>query len=146
MKFKLVINKEAEEEVTAVVHERTEMTDAIEHIVMNDGQLDELYGYSADVIKILKINEIESIFALEGTIYVSYSDGKQYLIKVRLYEIESKLPECFIRINKSAIANRRKIVQFDVQFSGAVDAVFKSGYKDYVSRRCFAELKRRYGI
>ena len=113
---------------------------------MNDGQLDELYGYSADVIKILKINEIESIFALEGTIYVSYSDGKQYLIKVRLYEIESKLPECFIRINKSAIANRRKIVQFDVQFSGAVDAVFKSGYKDYVSRRCFAELKRRYGI
>ncbi len=29
MKFKLVINKDAEEEITAVVHERTEMIDAI---------------------------------------------------------------------------------------------------------------------
>ena len=142
MKFNLVLNKDAEEEVTAVVHERTPMIDAIEQIVSSDGVPDELYGYEEEVIKVLKIAEIESIFTMDGKTYVSYMDGKQYQIKARLYEIEEKLPDFFIRINKSAIANRKRIVQFNVQFSGAVDAVFKSGYKDYVSRRCFAELKR----
>lgn len=146
MKFKLILNKDAEEEITAVVHERNEMIDAIEQLVIHEGNLEELYGYDKDVIKVLKINEIESIFVQDNKTYVSYSDGKQYSIKLRLYEIEPKLPDSFIRINKSAIANRRQIVQFNVQFSGAVDAFFKSGYKDYVSRRCFAELKRRYGI
>ena len=146
MKFNLVINKHAEEEITAVVHERSEMIDEIEHLVIHEGNLEELYGYDKEVIRVLKINEIESIFVQDSRTYVSYSDGKQYSIKIRLYEIEEKLAEYFIRINKSAIANRKKIVQFNVQFSGAVDAVFKSGYQDYVSRRCFAELKRRYGI
>lgn len=48
MKFKLVINKDAEEEITAVVHERTEMIDAIEHLVIHEGNLEELYGYDKD--------------------------------------------------------------------------------------------------
>jgi len=138
-----VINKNAEEEITAVVHERTEMIDTIEHLVIHEGNLEEFYGYDKDTIKILKIQEIESIFSQDNKTYVSYTDGRQYSIKLRLYEIEPELPDYFISINKSAIANRRQIVQFDVQFSGAVDAVFKSGYRDYVSRRCFAELKRR---
>ena len=29
-------------------------------------------------------------------------------------------------------------------FSGGVDAVFRCGYREYVSRRCFAEIRRRY--
>ena len=29
-------------------------------------------------------------------------------------------------------------------FSGGIDAVFACGYREYVSRRCFAEIKRRY--
>jgi len=31
-----------------------------------------------------------------------------------------------------------------VTYSGAVDAVFKCGYRDYVSRRCLAQIKRRF--
>ena len=27
-------------------------------------------------------------------------------------------------------------------FSGSVDVIFKSGYRDYVSRRCFADIKK----
>ena len=45
MKFNLVLNKDAEEEVTAVVHERTPMIDTIEQIVSSDGVPDELYGH-----------------------------------------------------------------------------------------------------
>ena len=50
----------------------------------------------------------------------------------------------FIRINKSALANEAHLERFTASFNGAVDAVFRSGYREYVSRRCFAEIKRRY--
>ena len=70
----------------------------------------------------------------------------RYLLKKRLYEVEELLPPEFIRINKSSIANRKRIRRFTTTISGAVDAEFKSGFKEYVSRRCFADLKRRYGL
>ena len=40
----------------------------------------------------------------------------------------------------------KKIVRFNVTLSGAVNAEFESGFSDYISRRCFAELKRRYSL
>ena len=49
-----------------------------------------------------------------------------------------------MRINKSALANEAHLERFTASFNGAVDAVFRSGYREYVSRRCFAEIKRRY--
>jgi DNA-binding LytR/AlgR family response regulator len=58
--------------------------------------------------------------------------------------LESILPTYFIRINKSTLANEHRIERFDAAFSGGVDAVFRCGYREYVSRRCFAEIRRRY--
>ena len=37
-----------------------------------------------------------------------------------------------------------KVEGFDTAFGGGVDAVFQCGFKEYVSRRCFAEIRRRY--
>ena len=45
---------------------------------------------------------------------------------------------------KSTLANEHRIDRFDAAFSGGVDAVFRCGYREYVSRRCFAEIRRRY--
>jgi len=64
-------------------------------------------------------------------------------VRQRLYELEKSLPEWFIRINKSSLANERRLEKYALGFGGAVDAVFKSGHREYVSRRCFAEIKRR---
>ena len=52
------------------------------------------------------------------------------------------LPAYFMKINKSSIANRNRIEKFAAAFSGSVDVIFKSGYRDYVSRRCFADIKK----
>ena len=70
--------------------------------------------------------------------------GHQYRIQDRLRDLECVLPSYFIRINKSALANEHHIERFDADFSGGVDAVFRCGYREYVSRRCFAEIRRRY--
>lgn len=144
MKFNLIIDKSKEEEITATVHGRSDLTDRIEALVMQYSRSDRIPVYSEDEMILVPFFEIECISTESGKTFAVLSSGKKYRVKMRLYELEDILPSFFIRINKSAIANERKILRFSTAFSGAVDAVFKSGYKEYVSRRCFAEIKRRF--
>ena len=92
----------------------------------------------------LSFEELECITILDRKVIAIDTEGKQYLLKDRLRDLEAVLPSYFIRINKSAIANEHRILKFDAVFSGGVDAVFRCGYREYVSRRCFAEIRRRY--
>lgn len=144
MKFKLIIDETSEEEIIATVHSRNALTDQIETLVMQYSKADRILAYTEDEMKMVPFSEIECVASEEGKTFIIDSSGKRFRIKMRLYEIEEILPSCFIRINKSAIANEKLLERFSVGFSGAVDAVFKSGYREYVSRRCFAEIKRRY--
>ena len=83
-----------------------------------------------------------------GTIVMKFyaidTRGHRYQLRDRLRDLEDILPSYFIRINKSTLANEHRIARFDAAFSGGVDAVFRCGHRDYVSRRCFAEIRRRY--
>ena len=144
MKFNLIIDKSAEEEITVTVHCRSPFSDKIEALVMQYNGYDRIPVFSENEMKLMSYSEIECFVTEDGKTFAVDSDGKKYRIKTRLYEVEKNLPSFYIRINKSAIANEKKIERFSVGFSGAVDAVFKSGYKEYVSRRCFVEIKRRY--
>lgn len=144
MDFRLIIDKTAREEVVATVHERCALTDRIELLVMQHAGVDRIPAYTEDDMKMLLFSEIECITVLDGKTYAVAADGGKYRLKQRLYELEEMLPSCFIRINKSAIANENRLERFSAAFSGAVDAVFRSGYREYVSRRCFAAIKRRF--
>lgn len=144
MKFKLIIDKDSPEEIIATVHERSSLTDRIEALVMEYSGTDKIPAFTEDEIINLNISEIECITVIDGKTHAIYKDSKQYRLKQRLFELEKLLPANFIKINKSTIANETRIDRFKASFSGAVDAIFKCGYKDYVSRRCFAEIKRRY--
>ena len=88
--------------------------------------------------------EIECITVLDRRVVAIDTAGVQYRIQDRLRDLENVLPSYFIRINKSTLANEHQILRFDAAFSGGVDAVFRCGYREYVSRRCFAEIRRRY--
>ena len=144
MKFNLIIDKSRDEEITATVHSRSSLTDRIEDLVMQSSKTDRIPVFSEDEMKILSFSETECFITEGGKTFAVDSSGKKYRTKMRLYEIEEILPSYFIRINKSAVANEKRLERFSANFSGAVDAIFKSGCKEYVSRRCFAEIKRRY--
>lgn len=144
MKFTLIIDPSKEEEVVATVHERSALTEELEALVNRHGASDRIPGYTENGIKLLEFSDIECITILEGKTFAIDTKGKRYRIRQRLYELEKVLPGSFIRINKSALANENRLERFTASFSGAVDAVFKCGYKEYVSRRCFAAIKRRY--
>ncbi len=144
MKFKLLIDRTKEEEVTITVHERSWLTEQIEALVMQHTGTDRIVAYAEDEMKQLSFADIECITVFDGKTYAIDARNKRYRLKQRLYELEALLPSSFIRINKSTLANEKKIQRFAASFSGAVDAVFQCGYREYVSRRCFAEIKRRY--
>lgn len=146
MIFKLQIDRDREEEITATVHRRTPLIDEIEKLVLQENITDQIPGYYECEITMLDISQVECFYVEADKTYASHISGKRYLVKKRLYELENILPADFERINKSAIANWKRISKFKVQLSGAVDVVFKNGYTDCISRRCFAELKRRYGL
>ena len=143
MKFRLIIDEEKEEEVVATVHGRTPLIDEIEALIQTHAGADRIPGYTEDAIKMLSVSEIECITVLDGKTYAIDSKNCRYRLKQRLYELESTLPAFFIRINKSTLANEQALDRFTVTVVGSVDAVFKCGYREYVSRRCFSEIKRR---
>lgn len=144
MKFRLVIDKTKDEEVVATVHAPSRVTEQIEELIRSSISTGQIPGYTEDDMVLLSFDRIECITVLDGKTYAIDCRGVQYRLKQRLYETEKLLPAYFVRINKSTIANERRLERFTAAFSGSVDAVFKCGYRDYVSRRCFAEIKRRY--
>ena len=143
MKFRLIIDKEQDEEVVARVNERTALIDEIEALILKHTGADRIPGYTEDDIKMLSVSEIECVTVLDGKTYAIDGKNRQYRLKQRLYELEQQLPSSFIRINKSTLANEARLDRFQVTYAGSVDAVFKCGYREYVSRRCFAQIKRR---
>lgn len=144
MEFKFTIDKDGPEQVVVTARERTALIDQLEALVLSYEKTDRITGYTEEDLRILKFSEIECISVLDGKTVAIDTRGKQYRLKYRLYELEKLLPTSFIRINKSSFANENRIRQFSATFSGAVDVIFQCGYREYVSRRCFAAIKRRY--
>ena len=144
MKYKLIVDKDAEEEIIVIAHAPSSLTQQIENLVCSYSGADSLMGYREDELRKLPFKEIECITILDRKVIAIDSHGAQYRIQDRLRDLEGILPSYFIRINKSSLANEHRIARFDAVFSGGVDAVFQCGYRDYVSRRCFAEIRRRY--
>ena len=144
MKYKLIIDKDAEEEIVVRVHTPSSLTQQIENLICSYSGVDYLLGHKDDEMRKLAFDEIECITVLNRKIIAIDTAGSRYRLQDRLRDLEGILPSYFIRINKSTLANEHRIAQFDAVFSGGVDAVFRCGYREYVSRRCFAEIRRRY--
>lgn len=144
MKFRLIIDKNCEEEIVATVKKESDLTQKIETLIMEYNGTDKIIAFGENDTVFLSFDEIECITVSDNKTYAITCKGEQLKLRPRLYELESIVPSSFIKINKSTIANRLHLQKFTPTFSGGIDAVFKSGYREYVSRRCFAEIKRRF--
>lgn len=144
MKYKLIIDKNAEEEIIAVVHAPSSLTEQIENLIRSSSGSESLIVYNDDGITRLQFSDIECITVIDRKVFAIDKSCNKHRIHDRLRDLEETLPSYFIRINKSTLANEHRIVKFDASFSGGVDAIFRCGYKEYVSRRCFSEIRRRY--
>lgn len=145
MKYTLYIDKSSDEEITIVAHEKTPLIEKIEALINSENRENTIWGYRGE--EIIAVNhEDVYCFIIEDKRLYALLDKEKYLIKMRLYELEGILPNSFVKINQSAIANLKKIERFRATIGTGLEVHFKNGHRDYVSRRQIKVLKERLEI
>lgn len=143
MKFTLVIDPDREEEVVVYAHTPSPLTEEIGRLV--DPREIPLMGYDDTDACPLNPEEITCFFT-EGEKVYALVQGRRWQVRCRLYELEALLPSAFVRIHKSCIANLRQVSRFSAAYSGTLQAHFRDGHIDYVSRRQVRIVKERLGM
>lgn len=140
MKYEIIISSDEEERVVIYTKEASPTVEKIISVILDSEQ--RIVGYRGEESVILLSDEIECITVISGKITAITKNGN-YVIKDRLYSLEKALGNDFVRINKSTLANIKKIHSFGASFGGTLMIKFKCGYKDYVSRRQHKTVKER---
>lgn len=144
MKFSFIVDKEREEEIIIYAHEKNEIVTAIERIVCsNDAKL---FGITdRDELISLEAKDVCCFFVENNKVY-AMRDQEKLLVRQRLYQLEEKYEQDFVKINQSCLINLNMIVKFSSSISGSLAVTLKNGYKDYISRRQLKTVKERIGI
>ncbi len=105
-----------------------------------------LVGFREGGAKILEQEKISRVYA-ENRKVVAVADGNEYILRLRLYELEERLNKnCFVGISNSEIINLKKVKNFDLSLTGTICVKFNDGTATYVSRRFVAKIKQILGI
>ena len=143
MKFTVILNSEREDEVIVYAKEKNSLVKSIEDLVNGADN----YFTVQNERGIKRITEKEAYcFYIEDKKVYALTEKEKLLLKMRLYSIEEKLSEDFIKINQSTVINIKKIQRFDVSVTGTLKVIMKNGYTDYVSRRRIKNVKERLGL
>lgn len=90
---------------------------------------------------IVKLEEIEKIYALNGKVYLETKD-ETLEVRKRIYELEEILPKRnFLRISNSEIINFDKVKNIELKIYGSLVINFYSGKVTYASRRYIKKIK-----
>lgn len=143
MKCTVILDKTREEEIVIYAKEENDIISRIKQIA--EDETFEICGFLREEIIKLDLNKIYC-FTVDGGKLYAVCEKERYLIKMRLYNIEEKLGNQFVKINQSNIANIHKIQKFDASIGGTLKVIFKNGYTDYVSRRNIKNVKERFGL
>ena len=131
MKIKVVIDKNLDEDIVVYAKERNELVDKIERLLKGE---DNIVAKRDRTLYNLDFSDIVCFTA---------ENNKVFAHAEKIYELEEILPDNFLKINKSCIANIEKIKSFDATITGTLAVNFKNGYRDYVSRRRMKYVKER---
>ena len=139
MKIKVVIDKNLDEDIVVYAKERNELVDRIQRLA--DGPENivakrDRTSYNLDLSDIV-------CFTAENNKVFAHAGKESFEVDEKIYGLEEILPDNFLKINKSCIANIEKIKSFDATITGTLAVNFKNGYRDYVSRRRMKYVKER---
>lgn len=103
-------------------------------------------GFQDGVAEIIEPADVFRFYANGGKVY-AVTDKGEFILRTRLYEIESQLciPN-FVRISNSEIINLKKVRNFDLSFAGTICVTLLDGTVTYVSRRYVPKIKKILGI
>lgn len=118
--------------------------EAIENLQKNPSE--KIVAFKKDEIKIIDYKEISRFYSENNKLYLD-SKRERYLTKLRIYELEERLPRNkFIKISRSEIVNLDYVEKLDLSFTGTIALKMKDGKITYVSRRNIKKFKEILGI
>ncbi|KRK63906.1 hypothetical protein FC72_GL001037 [Companilactobacillus tucceti DSM 20183] len=122
--------------------EDEELEELVKEIEKIKNEFSQINGYIDETVYSLNLKEILFFETNDRNVY-AHTVKQSFLIHYRLYELEDKLPDNFLRVSKSSILNLDEILSLSRSVTGNL-VQFKDTYKTiYVSRRFLKELKNR---
>ncbi len=123
------------------------MTEEVNLILnrLSDQSPQMITGSRDDRFEVIEQADLIRIYASAGKVFAVTRKG-EYTLRLRLYEIEERLPHQFVRISNSEIINLKKVDSFDLSLTGTICVKLADGTVTYVSRRYVSKLKKILGI
>lgn len=144
MKVELNIDKKFEE--TIVTISANKVNDEIQNLVNYiENKEDYFTGISDGKVRILNTEDIIRVYVEERKVYVVTVEGR-FIVRKKLYEVQSMLTKDFIKISQSEIANVKYIYSLDLGLRGTIIIKYKNSDISYVSRRMLKEFKMKLGL
>lgn len=141
MKVKFEKKKDLEENF--LVLQAKERTNEIDSIIKDIEHVKTVLNCSnKDKNVLIPCNLFIRFFSCNKKIYGSTIDY-EYLVKYRLYELESFLQKKFLRISNNEIINIEYIAKLEVTNAGIIIIYFKNGEQTSSSRRYLKSIKER---
>jgi len=117
-----------------------ELKKLVKQIKIIQNELSQINGYIGETVYSLELKNILFFETNDRNVY-AHTVNNAFLIHYRLYELEEKLPDNYLRISKSSILNLNEISSLTRSVTGNL-VEFKNTYKTlYVSRRFLKDLK-----
>lgn len=143
IKVKIEIDPDSEDcEVVIRCPEISDRVEAIRMLLTEASPQDSRISlFKKDAEFFLPLEEI-LFFETDGGIIRAHTANDDFETRYKLYELEGKLPSCFLRISKSTILNTRKVYSITKNLAGASRIEFQGTYKTvYCSRNYYKALK-----
>lgn len=124
------------------------MTEEVRRILnkLSENAPEILSGIRNERTEVIDPEELIRVYANAGKVFAVAETG-EYAVRLRLYEIEERLPaNKFVRISNSEIINLKKVKNFDLSFTDTICVEFKNGTKTFVSRRYVSKIRKILGI
>lgn len=146
MKIEIQIDENCSEPKIVIVTDK--ITDEVSELMqrLSAETQSELVGYRDGAAKLIDTADVMRVYAENGRVFAA-ADGAEYLLKLRLYEVEEKLnKKIFVRISNSEIVNLKKVKKLDLSFTGTICVLFCDGTMTYASRRYVSKIKKALGL
>lgn len=146
MKIEIKLDKNCLETKVIIVTEK--MTDEITALMqrLSEETPQGIVGFDGDMVLLLEPSDIIRIYSAIGKVF-AVTDKKEYILRLRLYEIEERLNgKGFVRISNSEIINIKKAKKFDLSMVGTICVSLSNGNISFVSRRYVTKIKKALGI
>lgn len=144
MKVELNIDKKFEE--TIVTISANKVNEEIQNLVNYIENKENYFtGISDGKVCLLNLEDIIRIYVEDRKVYVVTVEGR-FIVRKKLYEVQSMVTKDFIKISQSEIANIKYIHSLDLGLRGTIVINYKNSDISYVSRRMLKEFKVKLGL